>query len=115
MYSDDTGAAFGVCFAGGTVATDGTCAYPGGWSSVPGQECVPGDFCGETNSAGSICFQACDPTGELSSAACKHGTSCYSFACDCSSDPNCECISDGESFCDPTQDSSCDPYFGVCQ
>ena len=116
MFSDNTGAAFGVCFAGGTVATSGTCSDPGTWSSVPSQECVIGDFCGKTNSAGSICFQACDPTGSLAGvAACNGSTKCYSFACDCSSDPNCQCLSDGESFCDPTKDTTCDPYSGVCQ
>jgi hypothetical protein len=114
VFSDDQGNAFGVCVAGGSAATNGSCAFNGSWPTIS-QQCVPGDICGSSNGTSGDCYQACDPTGSLTGAPnCKGGTQCYSEACDCSSDPNCFC-SGGQPECDPEYDSSCDPYFGVCQ
>ena len=116
VYSDDQGNPYGICFAGGSSAEFSGCNFSPTYSTPAADQCTVGDFCGETASSGSLCFQGCDPTGELQGApACQHGLSCYSNACDCSSDPDCQCYSFG-SYCDPTSDPNpCDPYFGYCE
>jgi hypothetical protein len=116
---DDQGDPVGLCVAGGSSPTGGSCNVNETWSVV-GQECAPGNFCGEAPSSNSgSCYQACDPTGSLSGASpCSGSTQCYDDACDCSSDPDCNCTSgvpNSQNPCDPTIDQNCDPYFGVCE